>query len=136
MVKNSKPPRPGGTYELIDSANGIGVVHPDVFDRLSKYNPWFCSVLEDIAETTLAKGADYNKDTPFDTFIYGGQIAEISPEKSILSQIGVKISRILSLFGSGKTEKNESREDTLLDLSVYILLYFAYTRMKEEKDES
>lgn len=58
----------------------------------------------------------------FLNFKNAAQIAGISPEQTLLTLLGMKISRLTQLVSKGKKAKNESVEDTLLDLINYVVL--------------
>ena len=58
----------------------------------------------------------------FLNFKTAAQIAGISPEQTLLTLLGMKLSRLTQLVSKGKKAKNESVEDTLLDLINYVVL--------------
>lgn len=58
----------------------------------------------------------------FLNFKTAAQIAGISPEQTLLTLLGMKISRLTQLIGKGKSAKNESVEDTMLDVINYVVL--------------
>jgi hypothetical protein len=72
-----------------------------------------------------AKGHDYG----MDNFIEAALIAslmlgkEVTPDMVVACLIGVKIARIGNLNKKDVSPKNESFEDTIIDLANYIQLY-------------
>ena len=79
-------------------------------------------------EIIKAKNTDYSSnDDPFKNFRMWGEIG-------FAVRMSDKVSRIQQLIQNGKAEvKDESLEDTLLDLSNYSHLMLAY--LKEKRDE-
>lgn len=58
----------------------------------------------------------------FLNFKTAAQIAGISPEQTLLTLLGMKMSRLTQLISKGKKAKNESVEDTMLDIINYVVL--------------
>jgi anti-sigma28 factor (negative regulator of flagellin synthesis) len=79
-------------------------------------------------EIIRAKNMDYStNDDPFKNFRMWGEIG-------FAVRMSDKVSRIQQLIQNGKAEvKDESLEDTLLDLANYSYLMLAY--LKEKRDE-
>ncbi len=70
-----------------------------------------------------SKSNDYAEGSDaFINFKTAAQIAGISPEQTLLTLLGMKISRLTQLIGKGKRAKNESVEDTMLDIINYVVL--------------
>lgn len=86
------------------------------FDELSKMQ----------REMLLKKNNDYAKqdEDALSNFKLAGAISGISPQVQALSLIGVKVAR-LGVLLHGKTAKNESIEDSILDLANYAFLLYA-----------
>lgn len=70
----------------------------------------------------------------FLNFKTAAQIAGISPEQTLLTLLGMKMSRLTQLVSKGKSAKNESVEDTLLDIINYVVLLRGM--MKEQESSS
>lgn len=84
-------------------------------------NPAFDALLEHVREIHNAKNSDYASDAdPLSNFRKSEALG-IPAWKGILVRMGDKWSRIEQL-ASGKTPKNESLEDSLIDNAVYSLL--------------
>lgn len=81
-------------------------------------------VLFDRCVTLLkSKSNDYaDGSDAFTNFKTAAQIAGISPHQTLLTLLGMKLSRLTQLIGKGKQAQHESVEDTLLDLINYIVL--------------
>lgn len=90
-------------------------------------NPEFLQLLEKIKETHEKKSHDYAQDTNvFSNFEFAGQIQALfnnPTDKSFAVLIGVKLARLGELIGKGKEARNESIEDTFLDLACYAAIW-------------
>lgn len=83
---------------------------------------------------TRAKNADYTgqSDDPFANFSNSIAIAGVPVEQGFLVRIGDKLARIRSFIQKGVLEvKDESVEDTLLDLANYAILLAGYIKTKK-----
>ena len=80
----------------------------------------------------LSKNADYAgyKDT-FKNFDISGSICNVSSEKGILFRICDKVTRIGNLLDKKEEVKNETIEDTLLDLANYSYILLARIRARK-----
>jgi len=77
------------------------------------------------------KNHDYAKENDcFSNFKLASVISGISVEKVFMSIIGIKIARILELLNN-KNPKNESLEDSLIDIGNYIDLLTIWISNKE-----
>ena len=85
------------------------------------------AIISDLAETYEAKNADYG-DSVGDTYKKFGDV-------SFLTRITDKYNRILSLADKGEcgAVKDESIDDTILDMANYCILWLVERRAKEEK---
>lgn len=80
------------------------------------------------------KNDDYaDKDYAFSNFESASLQANIPTEKVIISQIGIKISRIRNLIEKEGVVLNESIDDSLYDMINYTALLLAYLQTKREK---
>ena len=85
------------------------------------------AILTDLSKTYEAKNADYG-DSVGDTYKKFGDV-------SFLTRITDKYNRILSLADKGEcgAVKDESMDDTILDMANYCILWLVERRAKEEK---
>lgn len=85
---------------------------------------------------TKAKNADYtgNDPDPFSNFSRVAGLGICSVEQGFLVRMTDKLSRISSFVQKGVLQvKDESVEDTLLDLANYSLLMAGYIKAEREK---
>lgn len=98
-------------------------------------NPKFISLLERMKETHDKKNADYANGTdPYSNFSFASNFSGSSKIQVYLTLIGVKAARLIELSKEGKTPKNESINDTLLDFAVYAALMASDLMIEEVKD--
>jgi len=84
-------------------------------------DPRFYALLAEIAELHSRKNHDYSKPTePLSNFTRSRALG-VEPWRGVLIRMSDKWSRIEQL-ASGKTPKNESMRDSLIDLAVYALI--------------
>lgn len=91
-------------------------------------NPHFAALLKKMEETHERKSHDYSKDTnPFSNFEFSELLSNMftDPSDRVFAVfVGTKLARLAELR-SGKNPKNESIEDTMLDLTVYSALWYS-----------
>jgi len=90
--------------------------------------------LDKMAKITAAKNADYTGvgDDPFANFTRVEAMGICSTEQGFLTRMMDKMSRINSFVQKGTLQvKDESVEDTLLDLANYAILLAGYIRSKK-----
>lgn len=84
-------------------------------------DPRFYRLLDEIADLHSRKNHDYAKTTePLSNFTRARMLG-VEPSRGVLVRMSDKWSRIEQLV-SGKTAKNESLRDSLVDLAVYSLI--------------
>lgn len=84
-------------------------------------DPRFYQLLDEIAELHSRKNHDYAKtEEPLSNF-HRSRALGVEPWRGVLVRMSDKWSRIEQL-SSGKTAKNESLRDSLIDLAVYALI--------------
>ena len=84
-------------------------------------DPRFYQLLEEIADLHSRKNHDYAKTAePLSNFNRAAALG-VEPWRGVLVRMSDKWSRIEQL-SSGKTAKNESLRDSLVDMAVYSLL--------------
>jgi len=92
----------------------------------------FCKLQKEKLEIIVKKNNDYAKqDDVFSNFKLISEITGLDIKQVFMVFISVKIARLKELF-TGKEVKNESIEDTLIDLSNYTELLYLYLK-KEGK---
>lgn len=93
----------------------------------------FCEKMESI---TAAKNADYTGigDNPFANFERVEALGICSTEQGFLTRMTDKLSRITSFVQKGVLQvKDESVEDTLMDLANYCALMSGYIKSKRNE---
>lgn len=92
-------------------------------------SPEFYSLLERMANVHDAKSHDYaSNDNPFGNYHFAGMLSKLfnnSDDAGFVGRIGEKIYRLANLENSGKTAKNETIEDTEIDICVIVTLWMA-----------
>lgn len=83
-------------------------------------------------ETLKKKANDYAGDDCLSNFKKSALICSVSPEKVFEIMLAIKLCRIVELSG-GKVAKNESMDDTLMDMANYAKLYRAYLMEKNKQ---
>jgi len=78
-----------------------------------------------LAETLSGKNGDYAPGGEFSNFEEAAEFAELTPLGVMLTQIGIKYSRVKSLTRKGRANY-ESIQDSLLDLAGYAIIAHAY----------
>lgn len=105
-------------------------------EKYMELHAYLCQKMMDI---TKAKNADYtgtNAD-PFANFRHVESFGCVTAEQGFFTRMTDKMARISSFIQKGVLEvKDESVEDTLLDLANYSLLLIGYLKDKKEKDAS
>ena len=89
-----------------------------------------------LLELTRKKNADYagNGGDAFNNFTRIEVIGVASTEQGFLTRMFDKFSRIISFMQNGELQvKDESVEDTLLDLANYCVLMAGYLKSKKAK---
>jgi hypothetical protein len=82
---------------------------------------FFTDFTTKMATIMLSKGDDYAGADRLSNFKQVGSICGLKTEQACLSLIATKVARLGQLL-SGKTPKNESIEDSILDLCNYGVL--------------
>lgn len=100
-----------------------------------EYIAFFEATTKRMVEITKAKNADYTGigSDPFANFVRVEMLGICSTEQGFLTRMFDKFSRITSFVQKGELQvKDESVEDTLLDLSIYSLLMLGYIKSKKQ----
>lgn len=102
-----------------------------------EYLQYHKDMCQRMVEITATKNADYtgtNTD-PFANFSKVDVMGICSVEQGFLVRMSDKISRIISFVQKGVLlVKDESIEDTLIDLANYCILFAGYIKSKKEKE--
>src|SRR5690242_10231263 len=97
-----------------------------------KYHKECCEKMHDI---TTRKNSDYTGETdnPFFNFTRSELIGNGTTEQGFITRMMDKISRLISFSQRGFLQvKDESVEDTLLDLANYCILMSGYIKSKRK----
>ncbi len=90
------------------------------------------ALLNRCIELLKSKSNDYAEGgDAFLNFKTAAQVAGISPEQTLLTLLGMKLSRLTQLVGKGKKAQNESVEDTMLDVINYVILLRGMMKERE-----
>lgn len=103
-------------------------------DEYMSYHAACCTKM---IEVTKAKNADYTGTSgdPFANFSRVEAIGICSTEQGFLTRMFDKFSRITSFVQKGVLSvKDESVEDTLIDLANYCILMAGYIKSKRQQD--
>ena len=100
--------------------------------KWKQYIKEFKSKLESMYNIMRIKNSDYaSEDNPFRNLMMVEKLWLSSTEKWILIRMVDKISRVSNLLNKKNKVKDESIEDTLLDLANYSLILSIYIKNKE-----
>lgn len=80
----------------------------------------------------LAKGDDYSTEDRLSNFKHVAAITNLTPEIVSLVQIGTKIARLGVLLQSENNPKNESINDSVIDLANYTFLLDCILKEKQK----
>lgn len=91
-------------------------------------NSWIQASVETLASTLQGKNQDYAPTGEFSNFERAAQFVGggMDPLAVMLTQVGIKYTRIESLHNSLDTTNFESIADSLLDLAGYAIIAHAY----------
>ena len=100
--------------------------------KQSPRNSTFNTILDEMRAMHDKKNHDYAEDNnTYSNFEQAASFAGTETEKSFGILVGTKMARITQLLKK-KEAKNESLEDSLLDLAVYTVLWLAWRRDNAE----
>ena len=85
-------------------------------------NPKFKAIIEEILDLHDAKSHDYSEDADPLSNLKRCQAFGVRPFLGVMVRLTDKWSRLEQLVGGGKTAKNESIRDSLIDNAIYSLL--------------
>lgn len=100
-----------------------------------EYLAYHAAVTERMKAITQAKNADYtgSSDDPFANFTRVEALGICSTEAGFLTRMTDKLCRLSSFAQKGTLQvKDESVEDTLLDLANYCILLAGYIKSKKD----
>jgi hypothetical protein len=99
--------------------------------ELAEFHKEFCDTMH---ATMQAKNADYTGDAsdPFANFTTVEELGIATTEQGFLTRMTDKMKRIISFVNKGELQvKDESVQDTLMDLANYCIIFAAYIRSKQ-----
>lgn len=126
----------GSIFEYVDRRLPDVHINLEVKKPMTKkeYFEFHQACVEKMSAITKAKNADYTGigDDPFANFTRVEVLGICSTEQGFLTRMMDKLSRINSFAQKGELQvKDESVEDTLLDLANYAILFAGYIRSKK-----
>lgn len=96
---------------------------------MNNFNEYVESILSQCQTVMTSKANDYAEVTNrWSNFEESAHMAGIAPEQSIIVLMGVKLSRLRQLTVNNKEVKNESMDDSILDLINYALILGGYKK--------
>lgn len=85
--------------------------------------------IEELAETLQSKNEDYRIGGEFSNFEYAAEVSSTTTAEVMLTQIGIKVGR---LIGLKENPNNESFKDSVKDLAGYAVILYAYLMSEDE----
>jgi hypothetical protein len=102
-------------------------------------SPTFYKLLEEMSDKHSSKSHDYaTNDDPYGNYHFAGRMSKLfdNPDDAgFMGRIAEKLYRLANLENGGKTPKNESVEDTEIDISVITALWMADRRDRRRKTD-
>lgn len=96
---------------------------------MNSFNDYASNILSKCISIMDAKKNDYAENSNrYSNFEESAKIAGIKPEQAIITLMGVKVARLRQLTVNNKEIKNESINDSILDLINYSLILGGYVR--------
>lgn len=94
---------------------------------MTSINPdsWIQASVGTLAQTLSSKNSDYAPEGEFSNFEQAADFAGVTTFDVMMSQLGIKVTRIKALLEHGQAE-NESLSDSLLDLAGYAIIAHAH----------
>lgn len=100
---------------------------------ISNGQPELEAVIEEMKTLLFRKSQDYTDGVDrFSNFTKIADMTGLDSEASFKVFLSVKLIRIMELTASGKEPKNESIEDSLLDLANYSVLWLAWRKRQQK----
>lgn len=97
----------------------------------------FYELLKEAGELHKLKSHDYASDEdPFANYKFAGQMSKLfndPDDAGFMGRIGEKLYRLANLENSGKVAKNETVEDTEIDLCVIMVLWMSMRKDRRRK---
>lgn len=119
---------PNDINEAMKDINGM---HPNQLGIWDPYN----EIIQELLKLHAAKKSDYAQAAnQFSNFEASARYAGVTVLQSFDILIGTKIARLQNLKESGNNAKNESIEDTEIDLANYIIIKKAYKLWRSRMD--
>lgn len=103
-------------------------------------NPEFYKMLEQMGEMHDKKSHDYaSDDNPCGNYHFAGMLSQLfkNPDDAgFVGRIGEKLFRLATLENGRKTPKNESVEDTEIDICTIVVLWMSDRRNRRDSNSS
>lgn len=84
---------------------------------------WIEASIEELRDTLAGKNEDYRIDGEFSNFEFAAKMAGLDTQDVMLTQIGIKVGRLMGLKDD---PNNESYKDSVKDLAGYALILYGY----------
>ena len=100
-----------------------------------EYLKFHADMCQKMIETTRKKNADYtgNQQDPFANFTKADELGICSTEQGFLVRLTDKLARVISFVQKGILEvKDETVEDTLIDMANYCILMAGYIKSRRK----
>ena len=91
----------------------------------------FVEIIQELSDMQSSKGDDYANGDRLSNFKLAGTICGLTPEQNCLSLIATKTARLGVLLSSSGTPKNESIDDSIVDLINYGILLWMLRKEKK-----
>jgi len=89
---------------------------------------WIEAAIEEMSDTLAGKNEDYRIDGEFSNFELAGKVSGVDANVVMLTQIGIKMGRLMGLKDD---PNNESYKDSVKDLAGYALIMYGYLLSQE-----
>ena len=103
-----------------------------------KYLTMFKEITDEMYEITKAKNSDYSGlEDAFKNFTMVEAMGIASTEQGFLTRMMDKMMRVSNFVNTGELKVvDEKVEDTLIDLSIYTLIFLCYLKTRDNKEIS
>ena len=99
-------------------------------------SPHFYKLVEEMSDTHDRKSYDYaSNDNPFGNYHFAGELSKLfnnPKDAGFVGRIGEKLYRLANLENAGKSARNETIQDTEVDICTIVVLWMADRRSRRE----